>query len=595
MSLRRGLSLELKLPLATSALLLLLLGLYTWIAYQEVAQTTRSAASERDSRLAKDLAELTTTSTGLRLRAIHRIANQPEIKRAVQTGSYAGVDAALDSLRLATDSIFAVVVFDAEGRAAHYLGVTAEPEQISRVTPLLQQANMIDSSSINSPFFEFRGRGHFWTVAAIKEGDRTLGHVAQLRVVRTNANAARTLQSLIGPENRILFANIGDARTPWVELEGVTTGTPTEEIIDEDGWRYRQGDKWYIAGRDSIRGTPWEIIVASPESLTQARPQQFLRRTGLLGLLLLVSATAIVWIASRRITQPIRRLNTAAGAIGHGRLDERVDISRRDELGELGRSFNQMAAEVQRSMQAVQESQAEAERANRAKSEFLASMSHEIRTPINAILGYTDLMDFGVAGEVSEQQRNHLERIRVSGNHLVGLINDLLDFARIETARLSVEREIAPADDAIQTALTVVSPQAASKSIELQVECEQGARYVGDRQRVEQILVNLLGNAIKFTPDNGTISLDCRTVNQHGTRHVQFTVTDTGIGIPPDRLEAIFEPFVQAKGGYTRTHGGTGLGLSISRRLAELMGGEIAVTSKVDAGSRFTLTLPAPA
>jgi signal transduction histidine kinase len=217
-------------------------------------------------------------------------------------------------------------------------------------------------------------------------------------------------------------------------------------------------------------------------------------------------------------------------------------------------------------------------------------MSHEIRTPINAILGYTDLMELGVAGTLTEKQQSNLERIRVSGKHLVGLIDDLLDFARIETARLSIDTRPAAVTDAVQMALTVVSPQAEVKSVALNVACDPAVLYAGDPKRVEQILVNLIGNAVKFTPAGGHVDVACQS---KGTRSI-ITVADNGIGIPADRLEAIFEPFVQAESGYTRPHGGSGLGLSISKRLAEMMGGDIMVQSEEGVGSTFTVTLPAP-
>jgi signal transduction histidine kinase len=253
-----------------------------------------------------------------------------------------------------------------------------------------------------------------------------------------------------------------------------------------------------------------------------------------------------------------------------------------------------MASEIQRSMAQTQQSRAEAELANRVKSEFLANMSHEIRTPINAMLGYTDLIEAGISGPVTDEQRRQLERIRKSGSHLIGLINDLLDFARLETASLSVSRRIAPAAAAIGTAMTVVEPQAGAKSVTLSTEVEGDPHYVGDPQRVEQILVNLLGNAVKFTPADGEVRLECRTTQSNGDRQTEFVVADTGVGIPPDRLESIFEPFTQVHAGYTRPHGGTGLGLTISRRLVEAMDGQISIESEVGVGSRFTVTLPAP-
>jgi signal transduction histidine kinase len=591
----RGISLELKLPLVTSALLLLLLGLYTWIAYQEVARTARSAASERNARLAEDLAQLTAVNTGTRARLVSRVVNRSNVQDAITNGAYDNLEAALDSLRVPSDSDFVIVIFDSLARPVH--GAEQEglhPEQLSRVPAQLPAANARDTLSLNTPFFMFGGNAHFWSVAAVKRAGRPVGYVAHLRTVRANPTAARALQSLIGPDNRILFANAGQERGPWISLEGRATRPPDREIQDENGWRYQRDDTWYIAGRKEIAGTPWQMIVEAPQAMAQTRPRQFLARIGLIGLLLLVVASVLVWFGSRRITGPIRHLRDAANAIERGQLGQRVDIDRADELGELGSSFNQMAAEVQRSMLAVQESRAEAQLANRSKSEFLANMSHEIRTPINAILGYTDLIEGGIAGEVTEQQRRHLERIRVSGNHLVGLIDDLLDFARLDVARLSVDKQVASAADSIRTAVTVVEPQAEAKNISLQVDCEDGAQYIGDSQRVEQILVNLLGNATKFTHSGGRVILECRGVEQQGKRETRFVVADTGIGIPADRLDAVFEPFVQAQGGYTRPHGGTGLGLSISRRLAELMGGSLTAESEVEVGSRFTLTLPAP-
>ncbi len=589
----RRLSLEIKLPLAVSALLVLVMGLYAWIAYQEVAQASLSATSERNARLAADLAQLTATSSAARARLVARVANRPEVQREFASYTFARAENHLDSLRLPTDSTFVLVFFDAQGRAAHFGKGMPGPEVMSRVEPLLARAHEADTLAVSSPLFEYNGRAYTWSVAAVKRAQEKLGYVAQLRRVQTNAAAARALQSLIGQNNRILFANTDQMRDTWIELGGTMVPAPDEEVEDAQGWRYQRNGIWYIAGKKPIAGTPWQMIVEAPESGAQTRPREFLRRTGLVGLLLLLAATALVWFASRRITRPIRQLRDAAGEIERGHLDKRVEIRRADELGELGGSFNQMAAEVQRSMLAVQESRAEAQLANKSKSEFLANMSHEIRTPINAILGYTDIIQQGIAGEVNDAQRKHLERIRVSGNHLVGLIDDLLDFARLDVARMNVQQEVAHASESIRTAVTVVAPQAAAKRIDLQVTCAPDIRYLGDPQRVEQILVNLLGNALKFTRPDGTVTLDCALTRSDGNNEVRFTVTDTGIGIPADRLEAIFEPFVQARGGYTRPHGGTGLGLSISRRLADLMGGTITVESEIDVGSRFTLAIPA--
>jgi signal transduction histidine kinase len=243
----------------------------------------------------------------------------------------------------------------------------------------------------------------------------------------------------------------------------------------------------------------------------------------------------------------------------------------------------------------------EAEMANRGKSEFLATMSHEFRTPLNAILGYTQLLDMGVLGVVTSEQHDHLQRLRASGLHLLGLVNDILDLSKIEAGRVHVSRENGHVSEVIRGAVALVGPQAVARGIEYPEECDGDPRtsYVGDPDRVRQIIVNLLSNAVKFTQPGGRVSLSCGD-SDHGDPGARLVgggpwtfirVQDTGIGIAAEQLARIFEPFVQAETGYTRNEGGTGLGLAISRRLARLMGGDITVQSRPHSGSTFTLWL----
>ena len=244
---------------------------------------------------------------------------------------------------------------------------------------------------------------------------------------------------------------------------------------------------------------------------------------------------------------------------------------------------------------------AEAERANQAKSQFLAMMSHEIRTPINAVIGYSDLLDSGVAGELLPQQREYLDRVRASSQHLLGLVNDVLDLAKIEADEMTVARARNEISPAVEAAVSMIASGARVKGIALQQRCEcaQPLAYEGDEVRVRQILLNLLSNALKFTEPGGSIDVVCRATDQPApdTRldgagpWVVVSVRDTGTGIRPDELERIFEPFVQADAGPTRKAAGTGLGLTISRRLARMMGGDLTVTSRVAEGSSFDLWL----
>jgi signal transduction histidine kinase len=590
---RRG-SLERKLPLAAASLLIVLLAIYTWVAYREVATSGAAAAAQRDIRLANELGQVTSASTAARARLVAGIINRPEVHAALQSGNLSVLDSALAPLTVPTDSGFDAVVFDAQRRPIHFIGNRPDAEVLSNMDSLFVQVERRDSLPVRSEFIERGNRALFWSLGRVQQGGRTLGYVGHFRPVRTTPTTTRTLSNLIGADNRVLFSNAGDSER-LIQLDGSFVDPP-ENAITQDGYqRYTRAGEQFISASESIAGTPWRITVETPYARTQVRAHEFLRRTGALGLLLILVGALIVWLATRHLTRPIGELNEAAAAIAQRDYNKRVGIQRSDELGALADAFNSMAGEIQRSMSVAETLRTEAELANRSKSEFLANMSHEIRTPINAMIGYTDLIDAGVSGPVSEQQKEQLDRIRVSGKHLIRLIDDLLDFARLETARLSVDTRVAPASEAIHTALTVVGPEAEAKPITITRSISADPHYIGDPQRVEQILVNLLSNAVKFTPANGHVHVECRTLTGNGAgNRTEFVVEDTGRGIPEDRLDTIFEPFVQGHTGYTRPHGGTGLGLTISRRLAEMMHGTLVLQSSEGAGSRFTLTLPAP-
>lgn len=244
----------------------------------------------------------------------------------------------------------------------------------------------------------------------------------------------------------------------------------------------------------------------------------------------------------------------------------------------------------------------EAESASNAKSDFLAKMSHEIRTPINAMMGYAELLQMGIAGPVTDAQATQLGRIRASGEHLTSMIGEILDLSKIEAGRMGLEPAVGAIGEVAEASLALIRPAATTKGVDLDAKLQGVPRttYVGDPQRVQQILTNLLANAVKFTPPGGSVSICCgsakRTFADDGAvvPWATITVQDTGVGIGPKDLDRIFQPFVQVDGGYTRSHGGTGLGLTISRNLAQMMGGEITVESVPGEGSRFTVWLPTP-
>jgi signal transduction histidine kinase len=259
---------------------------------------------------------------------------------------------------------------------------------------------------------------------------------------------------------------------------------------------------------------------------------------------------------------------------------------------ELLRTFaTQSALAIQnaRLFSELEDKRRQLEEANQHKSEFLASVSHELRTPLNAIIGFSEVMLERLFGEVNEKQEEYLQDILSSGRHLLSLINDILDLAKIEAGRMELEAGDFDLPQAIDNTLVLIRERALRRGITVERTVDPALGEIrGDERKIKQVMLNLLSNAVKFTPEGGRIAVRAAAAN--GTAEV--SVVDTGVGIAPEDQEAVFEEFRQVGTDYARKHEGTGLGLALARKFVELHGGKIWVTSQVGQGSTFTFSIP---
>ncbi|HEY2896457.1 MAG TPA: HAMP domain-containing sensor histidine kinase [Gemmatimonadaceae bacterium] len=598
-----------KLPLLISGLILLVLLASSGAAYLEVERSASTAANDRVTKLASQLAEMLHSSVIARGVTMRSVASDSAVKRLLRspgTGALdlsPGVSHALERLILPTDSAGVIEVWDASGHPrARFAGSATSAED---VTENAQRQKLVShetrpgglDSVYTGPFYSRGDSVYTWYVQPMVSAGLTTGFLAQ-RVRLANDTASKTaelaLREIMGPGLDLYIANTSN------ELRTTITGDISVQPAD---LKSAQGPVLYrdprtgemLGAKATIPTTPWVVQIAMPRSVVSAPPREFMRRMSFVALITLVGGALLAWLISREVTQPLAELTAATNDLSTGEYERRVHIDRADELGRLGNAFNLMVERVSESRAAIEQQRSEAELARRqavdasqAKSDFLAVMSHELRTPLNAILGFSSLMIDGISGPVNEQQRMQLARIKSGGQHLLSLIDEILSLSRLEARREEVYVESGDACLAARDAVALAEPMAALKGLALETNIPAGpCECRTDFTKLRQILLNLLSNAIKFT-NEGTVALELRMEGAD----MLYVVSDTGIGIAPEHRARIFEPFYQVEMSKARRVAGTGLGLSVTRHLARLLGGDVNLCEQNPVGCTFEVRIP---
>ncbi|MGD1809672.1 response regulator [Dapis sp. BLCC M126] len=441
-----------------------------------------------------------------------------------------------------------------------------------------------------------------------RSGDLVVSSQIQAPFIITGEGKKRKIERLpaIKSNEPIVTATVKQLQKDFGSFKNINGNQQLHFSIDEV-WHYAR-----VISLQDGRGIDWLIVVVIPENDFMVQINANTRTTIFLSIAALIVAILIGMLTTHWITQPILQINSAAKKIAEGKWENTSNIHRNDEVGELANSFNRMATQLKNSFETLEVQNEQLQKLDRLKDEFLANTSHELRTPLNGIIGIGEFLLEGNRAELNSLTSSNLSIIVSSARRLSNLVNDILDFSKIRhhTVKLNIKAvDLFGIVDSVVTLNQFLVNK--KKNLQLiNTIAKDLPLACADENRLQQILYNLIGNAIKFTEsgkveisaevissnftDSDSKSLDSEYLSQNIDRSQQLkiVISDTGIGIPRDKVDQIFESFEQAEGSTARKYGGTGLGLAITKQLVELHEGHIWVESEVNVGSQFYFTLP---
>lgn len=599
-----------KLRLSLILIAIIPLALFGFIAY--TTSTSNLAALERDSLntgldganralLNVEQAQIQTTQDYAYWDELHSQVDAGQIDAAWQK---ANLDPNLTTSPINTFNLGALGIWTKQSQALFTFG----PAQ----TIYDKLGKSVDAAYTNDPFATFLPLAqalYLVTVASVRTGDANMPNGIMVFARKLGQQDIASVTTLIGSE--VAFYSGTDL------IVGTQKQRPTPASSDllsvaQNGMRwFDQSRADYAIAYGPIQdasGVQVATMVTWRPRIVLQTSQQVIRTTLLvvfvLGVLL---ALIVAFILGRSIVRPLVGMAKSADRIAAGDLRQRIDVTRlpKDELHLLSDAFNRMTdqlahnidelngniVEIDGKNRALQLASAKAEELARTRGEFLSTISHELRTPLNAIIGFSDVLLMSMSGPLNTKQQEYVERLKNNGTRLLNLINDILDVSRIDAGRIELAHEIFVPRSMFERVAAQVQILADEKSLQFNAEISPmlPESMIGDEKRLEQVVINLLANAFKFT-EQGFVALKVDVFPEQGLWTI--AVRDTGVGIPPHAFELIFEPFRQVDGSPTRVYKGSGLGLAIAQQLVQTMGGRIGVESTLNVGTTFTVRLP---